>query len=145
MTHSSLYWEDVSEGEALPVLVKEVTATTIIAGAIATRDFYPLHHDFRFAQKAGLKDIIMNNITTGGYLGRYLTDWSGPEGDIKRMKFHLGMPCHPGDTFTVTGRVTRKYEQAGQHLVDIQYEVAVNMGDHCTGTATMVLPVRPAE
>ena len=142
MKYSSLYWKDVKEGDDLPTLSREVTTTTIIAGAIATRDFYPLHHDFRFAQKAGAKDILMNNITTGGFVGRYLTDWSGPEGEIKRMKFRLGIPCHPGDTLTMTGKVARKHRDADEHLIDIEYDFVVANGSHCKGTATMMLPVR---
>jgi acyl dehydratase len=142
MKYHSLCWEDVAEGQTLPCMSKDVTATTIILGAIATRDLYPLHHDFRFAQKAGLKDIIMNNITTGGLIGRYLTDWSGPAGEMKRIKFHLGIPCHPGDNLNVTGKVVKKYTQAGDHLVDIEYEFLVRGGSHCRGTATMLLPLR---
>ncbi|NQT47630.1 MAG: acyl dehydratase [Chloroflexi bacterium] len=144
MKYSSLHWEDVREGQDLPILSKEISATTIIAGAIATRDFYPLHHDFRFAQKAGAKDILMNNITTGGFVGRYLTDWSGPEGEIKRMKFRLGMPCHPNDTLTMTGKVAKKYRDTGEHLVDVEYNFLVPDGSHCKGTATMILPARGA-
>jgi acyl dehydratase len=142
MKYSSLYWEDIAEGQSLPTLSKEITATTIIVGAIATRDLYPLHHDFRFAQKAGVRDILMNNITTGGFIGRYLTDWSGPEGEIKRMKFRLGMPCHPGDTLTMTGKVAKKYTDGDEHLVDIEYSFLVPDGNHCGGMATMSLPSR---
>ncbi len=138
--YSSLFWDDVLEGQGIPTCSKEVTATTIIAGAIATRDFSPIHHDIRFAQKAGAKDILMNNITIGGFVGRYLTDWSGPEGEIKRMKFHLGIPCFPGDTLTMAGKVVKKYADADEHLVDIEYDFLVQFGSHCKGTATMVLP-----
>jgi acyl dehydratase len=121
---------------------KDVTATTIIMGAIASRDPFPLHHDSRFAQEAGLKDIIMNNITTGGLIGRYLTDWSGPAGELRRIKFHLGMPCHPGDKLNMAGKVVKKYTKAGDHLVDIEYEFLIRDGSHCHGTATMLLPPR---
>ncbi len=91
-------------------------------------------------QKAGVKDILMNNITTGGLIGRYLTDWSGPDGEIKRMKFRLGMPCHPGDKLNMTGKVTKKYVDVDEHLVDIEYNLLVPEGSHCRGTATMSLP-----
>jgi len=142
MKYSSLYWEDVMASQDLPTLSKEITVTTIIIGAIATRDLYPLHHDFRFAQKAGVRDILMNNITTGGFIGRYLTDWSGPEGEMRRMKFRLGMPCHPGDTLTMTGKVVKRYKDGDQHLVDIEYNFLVSEGSHCRGTATISMPSR---
>jgi len=80
-----------------------------------------VHHDLRFAQKAGARDIFINILTSGGFVSRYLTDWSGPEGELKRMKFHLGVPCYAGDTLTMTGKVVRKYVDGDQHLVDIEY------------------------
>ncbi|MFC1945074.1 hypothetical protein ACFLX5_06365 [Chloroflexota bacterium] len=66
MTVKALYWEDVLEEAVLPALTKEVTATTIVYGALASRDFMPVHHDTAFAQKQGMKDIFMNALTTGG-------------------------------------------------------------------------------
>ena len=50
MADQSIYWGEVKEGQKLPTLVKEVTATTIIAGAIASRDFMPVHHDKDFTK-----------------------------------------------------------------------------------------------
>ncbi|MFC1944091.1 MaoC/PaaZ C-terminal domain-containing protein [Chloroflexota bacterium] len=140
MTIKSLYWENVRDGEELPTLIKEVTATTIVYGALASRDFMPVHHDTAFAQKQGMKDIFMNALTTGGWAGRYLTDWTGPEGETKRVSFRIGVPCFPGDTFTWTGKVTRKYLEGDHYLVDVEFNAAVEAGSHCSGTATLALP-----
>lgn len=142
MRHKILYWEDIKEGGKLPTLTKEITTTTVIATAIASRDFYPVHHDFRFAQKAGAKDIFINILTSGGLVGRYLTEWSGPEGELKRVKFHLGVPCYAGDILTMTGKVVKRYTDGGRHLVDIEYNFTVPGGSHCKGMATMILPDR---
>ena len=43
----------VSVGDELDPLVIDVTATLIVAGAIATRDFMPAHHDRDFANAQG--------------------------------------------------------------------------------------------
>ncbi len=142
MSLKTVYWDDVKEGEELPRLVKEVTATTIIAGAIASSDFMPVHHDRDYAQKQGNKDIFMNILTTNGWVSRYLTDWTGPEGELKKIALRLGVSCYAGDTFAWTGKVTRKYAEAGQHLVDVEYVARVSLGDHCTGTATIALPTK---
>ena len=40
-------------GDELPVLAIPMTATRIVAGALATRDFMPVHHDRDFANKQG--------------------------------------------------------------------------------------------
>jgi len=61
------------------------------------------------------------------------------------MKFRVGAPCHPGVTLTITGRVAKRYFDAGEHLVDVDYDFALSDGSrHCTGTAMMILPARGA-
>ena len=54
-----------------------MTATLIAAGAIATRDFMPVHHDRDYAARQGAPDIFMNILSDTGYCSRFLTDWGG--------------------------------------------------------------------
>lgn len=142
MNLKSVYWNDVKEGDELPVQKREITRTTVIATAIATRDFTPVHHDHEAAQRSGAKDIFLNILTTGGLIGKYMTDWSGPEGELKKMVIRLGATCYPGDTLTSTGKVVKKYKQGEDHLVDVEYNLSVAMGPHAWGTVTMALPTR---
>jgi acyl dehydratase len=142
MASKSLCWEEVEEGQELPTATLDVTSTTVIAGAIASRDFTPLHHDSSYAQTVGQKDIFMNNATICGLSGKYLTDWTGPEGELKEISFRIGTPCFPGDTMTMTGKVVKKYTEGDQHLVDVEYEFAVPQGRNCGGKGTIALPTR---
>ncbi len=75
-------------------------------------------------------------------MGKYLTDWSGPEGELKKVTIKLGATVFPGDTLTAGGKVARKYEEGNQHLVDVEYHFSVAMGPHAWGSATMALPVK---
>ena len=142
MAWTSLYWEQVKEGQELPTATLDVTHTTIITGAIASRDFTPLHHDSGYAQKAGQKDIFMNNATICGLSGKYLTDWTGPEGELKEISFRIGTPCFPGDKTKMTGKVVKKYTEGNQHLVDVEYEFNVAQGRNCGGKGIIALPSR---
>lgn len=142
MSAKSLYWNDISEGDELPAKTREITRTTIIATAIATRDFTPVHHDHEAAQREGAKDIFLNILSTGGFVGKYLTDWSGPEGRLKKITIKLGATVFPGDTLTSGGKVTKKYVERTDHLIDVDFNLAVAMGPHAWGTATIVLPSR---
>lgn len=96
-----------SVGTELPPLEIPITATLIVAGAIATRDFVKVHHDRDAANAAGAPDIFMNILTTNGLVGRYVTDWAGPTAELKGIRIRLGASCFPGDTMTVTGRVEK--------------------------------------
>ena len=73
---------EVEVGEELPPLDVELTAAIIVGGALASRDFTPVHHDRGAAQKAGMSDVFMNILTTNGYVGRFVTDWAGPDATI---------------------------------------------------------------
>ncbi len=142
MSLKSVYWNDVKEGEELPVHKREITRTTVIATAIATRDFTPVHHDHEAAQRSGANDIFLNILTTGGLIGKYMTDWSGPEGQLRKMVIRLGATCYPGDTLTSTGKVVKKYTDKSEHRVDVEYNLSVTMGPHAWGTVTMALPAK---
>lgn len=142
MPWKSLRWDDVEEAQELPAVTMDITATIIIAGAIASSDFTPVHHDRAFAQSIGMKDIFMNNATICGLSGKYLTDWSGPEGELKELSFRIGASCFPGDTMTMTGKVVRKYTEGDEHLVDVEYEFNVPGGRTCGGKGTLALQAR---
>jgi acyl dehydratase len=126
-------YDDVAVGAELPEFVLDVTTSVIVAGAVASRDFMPVHHDRDYAQRAGSKDIFMNILTTNGYVGRYVTDWAGPEARITRQAIRLGVPNYPGDTMRMTGRVTAK--DGGVVTVEVTGSNA--SGDHVSGAVEL--------
>jgi 3-oxo-4,17-pregnadiene-20-carboxyl-CoA hydratase beta subunit len=132
----TLTYDEVEVGDALPELVVPITATAIVAGAIASRDYQEVHHDRDLAIQRGSRDIFMNILTTNGYVGRYVTDWAGPEALLRRVDIRLGAPNHPGDSMRMTGRVVEKDD--GELRVEV---VGANaLGNHITGSVTLVLP-----
>jgi acyl dehydratase len=131
---------EVREGDVLPVLELPMTATRIVAGAIATRDFMPVHHDRDYANQQGAPDIFMNILSTNGYCSRYLSDWAGPDAMLTNLSIRLGVPVFPGSTLTFTGAVTGVEARADDVLVRVAFRAANALGDHATGTATLSLP-----
>ncbi len=129
---------EVKVGDALPDLDVPLTAAIIVGGAIASRDYTPVHHDRAAAQAAGMSDVFMNILTTNGYVGRFVTDWAGPDAMLKKVAIKLGTPNSPGDTMKLRGEVTSIDTAAGTVEVTV---VAKNAwGDHATGTVTVALP-----
>ena len=131
----------VAVGDELPPLVIDVTATVIVAGAIATRDFMPVHHDRDYANAQGAPDIFMNILSDTGYCSRFLTDWAGPDAQVHRIAIRLGVPVFPGHTLTYTGRVTRAAVADGLGWVDVEFAAVDDLGEHVSGTATLSLPL----
>ena len=133
----TLRFDEVSVGQQLPQLVLELTPTMIVSTAIATRDYQDVHHDRDLAQQKGSKDIFMNILTTNGFVGRYVTDWTGPDALIKKVSIRLGVPNYPGDTMRLTGTVSEKRDG---NVIEVQLRGANNLGDHVVGTVEVELP-----
>ena len=97
---------DVHEGDSLPELSYDVTATTVVLGALATRDWRPMHHDHDFAvNRNGTQDIFLNTPNQAAWFERYVTDWTGPKGRLGRMKFRMKGSVFPGDTMVMRANV----------------------------------------
>jgi acyl dehydratase len=130
----------VEVGDELPALVIDVTATVIVSGAIASRDYMPVHHDREYAQAQGAPDIFMNILSDTGYCSRFLTDWAGPDARIRRIAIRLGVPVHPGHTMTYTGHVTGVRDDGDETVVEVAFTAMDDLGEHVGGTAEVGLP-----
>jgi acyl dehydratase len=135
---------EVAVGDELPTLVLPITRTLIVSGALASRDYQDVHHDGELAKQRGSKDIFMNILTTNGLVGRYVTDWSGPRSRLVDVNIRLGAPNYPDCTMTLTGSVTNKADAAAAAEfgeVTVSIRGANDLGDHVTGTVTLLLPM----
>ena len=131
-------FDDVRPGETLPALAIPITVGLVTGGAIATRDYFPGHHDLNAAQALGSPHIFMNLLTTNGLVQRYVEEWAGPEARFASLKIKLGAPNYPGDSMTFNGAVTGL--DAATRTVEITLGGKNSMGNHVTGTVTLVLP-----
>lgn len=130
----------IEVGTELPVFELPVTSTVIVAGAIASRDFMPAHHDADFARAQGAPHMFMNILTTNGYVARFVTDWAGPEARLRSLKIRLGAPAIPGKTLRFTGRVEKLHDEGDERVIEIAVHAANDLGDHATGTVTVGMP-----
>ena len=136
MSTKNVKLSDVNVGDSLPELPIPLTTSLIVGGAVASRDFTPVHHDKSAAQAAGMQDVFMNILTTNGLVGRFVSDWAGPNALIRHVKIRLGTPNLPGDTMTLTGSVTSKEGD----LVEVEVAGKNAWGNHVTGTVRVALP-----
>ena len=134
--------ESVSVGDKLPGLVVELTPTSIIAGAIASQDYAPVHHDRDFAQQMGHPEIFMNIQTSTGYVGRYITDWAGPDAVIELLDIRLGVPNYAYDTMTIRGEITQVEPVNDRTRVTVAVVAENSIGRHITSTVTLNVSAR---
>ena len=143
MIATKLTLADVHAGDTLPELAYDVTATTVVLGALAARDWRPMHHDHDFAvNRNGTKDIFLNTPNQAAWFERYLTDWSGPKGRLGRMKFRMKGSVFPGDRMVFAGTVediTTDVDGCGWVTVLVRLTVDGDLKTDCT--ARIALPV----
>jgi acyl dehydratase len=138
MSASSLRYQAVKVGDRLPDLPIGITTSLVVAGALASQDYTPVHHDKAAAQAAGMQDVFMNILTTNGLVSRFVTDWAGIDARVSGVNIKLGTPNLPGDTMTLRGSVVAKDDAA--HTVTVSVQGKNSWGDHVTGTVKLVLP-----
>jgi len=134
----SVSFERVGVGDELPGLQVPLTTSLIVSTALASRDFTPVHHDKAAAQASGVDDVFMNILTTNGLVGRFVTDWAGPDARITHVSIRLGTPNLPGDTMKMSGSVVEKDDAARTATVEVRGANA--WGNHVTGTVVVELP-----
>ena len=109
METNSLTLDEIEIGQELPELSIDVTPSTVVLGALATRDWRPMHHDKDFAQdRNGTRHIFINTPHNAAYFERYITDWTGPLGRLGKIQFKMSDSVFPGDTMVFHGKVEGK-------------------------------------
>ncbi|MGB3412695.1 MAG: hypothetical protein WBA45_16040 [Microthrixaceae bacterium] len=138
---NQMLFGSVSVGDKLPELSVDVTPTTVVLGALASRDWRPMHHDYKFAtERNGVADIFLNTPNQAAWFERFITDWTGPKGRLGRMKFRMKTSVFPGDLMVLTGTVTAvETDDAGCGWATIA--VAMNVGDTVASTCDVRVAV----
>lgn len=142
MNSSDVNLSGVRAGDALPPLEVKVTARTVIMGASSSRDWQPQHHDHQWAtERAGARDIFLNTPNQAGWIGRYLTDWTGPYGRLGRLKFRMRRPICDGDTVVFEGVVAGvETDEAGCTWADVDVTLRVDEEPATQARARIAIP-----
>jgi acyl dehydratase len=140
---SQLTWDDVAEGQEISI-VEEMSSQRLVIWAAGSGDFYQIHYDDSIATENHLPGIIVHGALKGMIVGRLLDEWIGDEGRIVKWGVSYRGMDPARQPITVWGRVTRKYEDGGRALLDL--DVGVKQQDGTTettpGKATVELPRR---
>ncbi len=118
MERKKLYFEEVKEGDEIPVFeVKNLTHTDIVKYAGASGDFNPIHHVQTFGEADKYPTVFSHGMLNAGFVIKCLTDYVGRSG-LRRFKVRFTSQVWPGDTITCGGKVTKKYEANGEKRIE---------------------------
>ena len=124
----------------LPAMAVDVSATFVVASALATRDFTPVHHDRDLAIANGSTDIFVNILTDTGLVQRFVSQWAGPQALLRETRLRLGVPCYAGDTLTFAGQVAGHAVLTGADRYEVRVAGRCSLGDHIIATAVVDVP-----
>ena len=137
------YFEDVVEGEEIAPLLKHPDTRQLVMWAGASGDYNPIHYDKDYARGRGLDGVIVHGQLVYCFLGQLMTDWAGGRGGVRKLSGNYRGMNFPGEEITCRGKVTRKYIEDGQHLVECNIWVENPKGEKTvSGKAVVVLPSR---
>jgi acyl dehydratase len=149
-----IYWDDIEVGMGITPLAKIATTQMLVRWAGASGDFNPLHYDSAYVEAEGLGQVIVHGALKRQWLIQLITDWIGEQGTLKKFSCQYGAMDYPrhmktisepqtGETWHCKGKVTKKYIEGGQHLIECRIVVENGKGEVTTsGRATVIFPVK---
>jgi acyl dehydratase len=139
-----LYWEDVQDGQDVPPYSQKVGYMELNRFAGANDELVPIHMDADYAKNvAKLPDVIVMGNLKLAYITNAISDWAGDEGWIEKLFIEYRKMDLVNHTLTAKAKVTKKYQQEGRNLVDLDVWVENDEGETTTpGRATLRLPTR---
>jgi len=142
MAYEGLTLDQVKAGDEIPELHYDCTPTTVVFGAVATRDLRPMHHDKVFAQERnGVRDVFLNTPNLAHWFERYITDWTGPKGRPGRMMFKMRGSVCAGDHMVFSAKVTGvETDDQGCGWVGLNVEVKVEDETQTLCAARVAVP-----
>ena len=139
-----LYWDDVEEGQEVPPFSRKVTYMELNRFAGANDEYVLIHMDPDYAKNvAKLPDVIVMGNLKLAYIANALEDWAGEDGWVQKLGVDYRKMDVVHSTLTAKGKVARKFQEDGTHLVDLEVWLENDKGEVTTpGRATVSLPSR---
>ncbi|MBV7551486.1 acyl dehydratase [Pseudomonas sp. PDM28] len=135
----TLHFEDIGVGQSLPTLRAEVTTSSIVVSAMATRDFHPIHHDLDKVRELGHSELFLNIFASNAYAERFVSQWAGSEARLSKMSIRLGAPCYAGNTLRIEGTVS-DLGGAPMRWVEVEIRAYANEIVHASGVVRLEWP-----
>lgn len=138
------YFEDVADGEKLPLLTKgPLTTAHLMRWSAASENWHKIHYDRTFTREHDkLPDLLINGSLKQQFIFEALQAWA-KGGWVWKVKFQFRAMNLVGERLSVWARVVSKCAQPEYGLVSIEFGIVNDLNLESTpGKATVVLPYR---
>lgn len=139
-----VYFDDVSVGQEIPSLTKNVNSVNILMYCAVVWLMDRIHFDHLFAVKRrGLPDIVAPGNMAADYYVQLLSDWAGEAGRLRKVGVQFRHFMIPGNVLTCGGCITGKAVEDGKGRVDLDLWIRNQDGVTCVpGKGVVELPIR---
>ena len=136
---ATITYDSIAEGDALPEQQRMPSRMKVLQFIGAGWLWGPQFVDPAAAEKMGLPAPIIPGAVKQAYFMQYVESWLGKGGwRLRRVQVSHRRPDVQDVGMTLTGTVTKKYEDAGTKLVDLELEIHNEEGERTTrGSATV--------
>ncbi|MCH8815100.1 MAG: hypothetical protein IH957_08425 [Chloroflexi bacterium] len=131
------------KGDVLPAISLPLTLRRSVQAVAGTRDYYPVHHDEKFARDSGAQGIFFNTMFLQGFAGRAISEWFGNDAFPRRLEIAMRGSNYVGQTLTIEGTVESVRESEGRRLVDA--EATMRTEDGPTTGVKMTVQLGPGK
>ena len=142
------FYEEVSVGEELTPLQKQIDMPHMMAYGAATWDFIRVHYDADCVRDLGFTGPFVDGQMLGAFLAQHVQDWAGPGSFLRKLSFRNRVMVYPGDTLVCGGAVTALQSEGdsgeGTGLAECDLWVENQRGERVVDRASAVvqLPLR---
>ncbi|SAK78116.1 bifunctional enoyl-CoA hydratase/phosphate acetyltransferase [Caballeronia fortuita] len=122
-------FDSIQVGDTLPPLtLAPVGRTTLALFAGASGDHNAIHIDTDYARRAGTPDVFAHGMLSMAWLGRLLTSWV-EQRQLRAFGVRFVGITQLGHVVTCTGKVTEKFEAAGERRVRLEIQTVNQYGE----------------
>lgn len=137
---STLYFEDIEEGDELPAIDLFLSKDQVRQYARTAGMYVPRFTDDEGARAEGLPGMIAPGVMSMGLLAGMISDWNQAAA-IKRIGATFRSPVLPDRNVHLRGAVTQKLE--ADHTAECDIWLENDDGERWViGTATVALPTK---
>ena len=105
------FFEEVSVGEELTPLYKQIDLPRMMAYGAATWDFIRVHYDADHVRELGFPRPLVDGQMLGAFLAQHVQNWAGPGAFLRKLGFRNRVMVYPGDSLICRGVVTALYRE----------------------------------
>ncbi len=143
------YFEDVSVGQELTPLRKQIDLPSMMAYGAATWDFIRVHYDADYVRDLGFPGPLVDGQMLGAFLAQHVRDWAGPGAVLRKLGFRNRIMVYPGDSLVCGGVVTELQREGddgkGLGLAECDLWIENQRAERVVepASALVQLPLRP--